>query len=353
MQRESYTWSGGASRRVAGRRYNAAARSHFGIGEVEGVPSEGDRLNLTEHAIRLRTPNPVSVSQATDFVLDAGRVVDRSRMFDADVSPYCFDLEDRKLLCVSTPAIAGATFFYQAQRQQARSVIKVPFAALPEASKSPTLIFSIGRCGSTLLHKAFEAAGAGAVSEPDYFTQAALAGHDAPELRSAIGGATELLRYAVIKLRAECNNAALLIAGAFREPKLLFLLRDPVEWAMSARRVSQNATPEGIAALLRALLVGLDDLTRHYDVRICYYEELRFLNPDYINALLVWTGSNAKIPPAAAAQLARQDAQAGSTISRLSVKGTPDDPSFGQAFHREWSTLRPVELIKRLDLARL
>jgi hypothetical protein len=315
--------------------------------------AEDGRLSLTEHSIHLRTPNPVSVSQATDFVLDAGRVVDRSRMFDADVSPYCFDLQDRKLLCVSTPAIARATFFYQAQRQQARSVIKVPFAALPEAPDSPTLIFSIGRCGSTLLQKSFEAAGASAVSEPDYFTQAALSGQDAPDLRSAIGGATQLLPYAVIKLRAECNNAALLIAGAFRTPKLMFLLRDPADWAMSVRRVSQNATPGGIAALLRALLVGLDDLTRHYDVRICYYEEVRLLSPSYINALLDWIGSAATIPPAVAAELARKDAQAGSTVSRQSVEGTPEDPSFREAFRREWNTLRPVALIKRLDLARL
>ena len=95
-------------------------------------------------------------------------------MLDPDVSPYCFDFDARKLFCVSTPDIAGATFFYQAQRQRARSVIKVPFDALPEAPPSPTLIFSIGRCGSTLLHKAFEAAGVRTVSEPDYFTQAAL-----------------------------------------------------------------------------------------------------------------------------------------------------------------------------------
>ena len=274
-------------------------------------------------------------------------------MFDADVSPYCFDLQERKLLCVSTPAIAGATFFYQAQRQQARSVIKVPLAALPEASKSPTLIFSIGRCGSTLLHKAFEAAGASTVSEPDYFTQAALSGEDTPGLRSGIGGATQLLRYAVIKLRAECSNAALLIAGAFREPKLMFMLRDPAEWAMSVRRVSQNASPGSIAALLRALLVGLDDLTRHYDVRICYYEELRVVSPEYVNALLGWIGSDARIPPFVAAELARRDAQAGSSVSRLSVKDTPDDPSFREAFRREWSRLRPVALINRLDLTRL
>jgi len=295
----------------------------------------------------------MSISQPTDFVLEAGRPVERSRMFDADVSPYCFDLGAECLFCVSTPDITGATFFYQAQRQRARSVIKVPFDALPEASRSPALIFSIGRCGSTLLHKAFEAAGARTVSEPDYFTQAALSGRNSPALRNAIGQATQLLPYSLIKLRAECNNAALLVAGAFRAPRVMFILRDPVDWAASVRRVSQNATPGGTAAMLRAFLAGLDDLSRHYDVRICHYEDLRSLSPDYVNALLTWVGSEARIGRAVAAELARKDAQAGSSVSRVSVEDVPDDPSFREVFRSEWRKLRPAALIERLALARL
>ena len=311
------------------------------------------QLSLTEHAVRLRILDPVSISQATDFVLETGRPVDRSRMLDPDVSPYCFDFDARKLFCVSTPDIAGATFFYQAQRQGARSVIKVPFDTLPEAPLSPTLIFSIGRCGSTLLHKAFEAAGVRTVSEPDYFTQAALHKPHDPALRSVIGRATQLLPYSVIKLRAECNNAALLIAGGFRAPRVIFVLRDPVDWAASARRVSRDPSPGGIAALLRALLVGLDSLTRHYDVRICYYEDFRALTANYVNALLAWMGSDARIRPAVAAELADKDAQEGSIFARTSVGQVPDDPAFREAFRDEWGRARPTALIERLDLPRL
>ncbi len=272
-------------------------------------------------------------------------------MFDRDVSPYCFDFDERKLFCVSTPDIARATFFYQAQRQGARSVIKVPFDALPEAGDSPALIFSVGRCGSTLLHKAFEAAGVHAVSEPDYFTQAALHDPHDPALASLIARATRLLPYAVIKLRAECSNAAPLVAGAFRAPHVMFILRDAIDWAASVRRVSGNgADAGGIAALLRALLSGLDNLTRHYDVRVCYYEEFRDLTANYVNALLAWMGSAARIRPAAAAEIANRDAQEGSIVSRASVGDVPDDPAFRLAFRREWSKLRPAALIDRLDL---
>ena len=311
-------------------------------------------MSLTEHAVRQRIASRTSVSQATDFVLETGRPLDRSRMFDPDVSPYCFDFDDRKLLCVSTPDIAGATFFYQSQRQQARSVVKVPFDALPEAPASPTLIFSIGRCGSTLLHRAFDAAGLRSVSEPDYFTQVALRRPSDPALRSVIGGATQLLGYTVIKLRAECNHAPLLIAGAFRAPRVMFVLRDPVDWAASVRRLSPAAAdPGGIAALLRALLVGLDSLMQHYDVRICYYEDFRSLTAHYVNDLLAWTGAGARIRPALAAELAAKDAQEGSVVSRESVRDVPEDPEFREAFRNEWARLRPAALIERLALRRL
>lgn len=311
-------------------------------------------MSLTEHAVRQRIASRTSISQATDFVLESGQALDRSRMFDPDVSPYCFDFDDRKLYCVSTPDIAGATFFYQAQRQQARSVIKVPFDALPEAPASPTLIFSIGRCGSTLLHRAFDAAGVRSVSEPDYFTQAALRRPSDPALRSVIGGATRLLGYAVIKLRAECNHAPLLIAGAFRAPRVMFVLRDPVDWAASVRRLSPAmADPGGIAELLRALLVGLDSLTQHYDVRICHYEDFRNLTAHYVNDLLAWAGTGARIRPAKAAELAARDAQEGSVVSRASVRDVPEDPAFREAFRSEWNKLRPAALIERLALRRL
>ena len=80
------------------------------------------------------------LSSRDDFSVAAGRAVASSRMRDPDVSPYCFDFAKRSLLCVSAPDIAGATFFYQAQRQHARSVIEIPFASLPEGAASPTLI---------------------------------------------------------------------------------------------------------------------------------------------------------------------------------------------------------------------
>ncbi|TMH61197.1 MAG: hypothetical protein E6H55_10300, partial [Betaproteobacteria bacterium] len=130
-------------------------------------------MRLSEYQVRFRTRDLLAISGPDDFILGEGRAVDSSRMFEPDVSPYCFDLANRSLVCVSTADISGATFFYQAQRQYARTVIKVPFESLPDGPASPALIFSIGRCGSTLLVRTLEAAGMRAVSEPDFYRQAA------------------------------------------------------------------------------------------------------------------------------------------------------------------------------------
>jgi hypothetical protein len=308
-------------------------------------------VSLTEYQVRARIRDLLSISQPEDFILDASRAVNSSRMFDPDVSPYCFDLANRSLLCVSTPDISGAVFFYQAQRQYARTVINVPFETLPKGTASPVLIFSIGRCGSTLLVRALEAAGMRAVSEPDFYRQAACHRPLDMSLRSVITGATRLLPYSVIKLHLECNHAPVLIAGAFDSPRIMFILRDPVDWAASLRRISRNSLqPAWAVALLRTGLLALDELTRNYPVRICYYEDFRELGSDYIADLLSWAGWPGKASPETLLAVAAKDAQEGTFVSRAAVRDVPDDVQFREAFRHEWSRSRPAEVVARLQL---
>ena len=308
-------------------------------------------MSVIEYAVRACTGRSAFISGPQDFSLATGRVVASSRIFEPDVSPYCFDFENRALLCVSTPDISGAVFFYQAQREHARSVIRVPFETLPDGPASPALIFSIGRCGSTLLVKALEAAGVRTVSEPDFYTQAACVQPVDVSLRKGIAGATRLLPYSVVKLRLECNNAPLLIAGAFDMPRIMFILRNPVDWAASLRRLSRNSLDLGWAvAQLKRGLLALDALARNYAVRICYYEDFRELGLDYIMDVLSWAGWQGTISPETLRQVAAKDAQEGTIVSRASVRDVPDDARFREAFRHEWSRLRPAEVIARLGL---
>jgi hypothetical protein len=306
---------------------------------------------LSEWTVVSHNPDRLSVSSPGDFVVEAGRAVDVSRMREADVSPYCFDVANRNLLCVSTPDLSDEVFFYQAQRQYARSVIRVPLELLPAGPASPALIFSIGRCGSTLLVKALQAAGLRAVSEPDFFRQAAYYQSSGISLQGVLAGATGLLPYSVLKLHLECNNAPLLITGAFRAPRVMFILRDPIDWAASLRRISRNSIdPRWAASLLRTGLLALDQLTRHHHVRICYYEDFRELDEDYVASVLAWAGASGTVSREVLAAVAAKDAQDGTFVSRSSLRDVPDDAPFCEAFRREWSRWRPVEVIDRLRL---
>jgi hypothetical protein len=308
-------------------------------------------MNLVEYAVRGCVGKTAFISGPGDFILGPGQSVAASRIHDPDVSPYCFDFANRRLICVGTPDLSGAIFFYQAQRQHARSVIAVPFAALPQGPAAPGLIFSIGRCGSTLLVKALESAGVRAVSEPDFYTQAACERAQDASLRAPIAGATALLRYSVIKLRLECNHAPLLIAGAFAAPRIMFILRDPVDWAASLRRVSRNSLDLGWAvAQLKSSLLALGELARSYRVNICYYEDFRSLDAGHVAEALSWAGSSAAVSPEALRRVADRDAQEGSVVSRASLRDVPDDLAFRDAFRAEWSRGRPRELIERLGL---
>jgi hypothetical protein len=308
-------------------------------------------MSLSEYRVALRTQDVLRVSSPSDFSLAPWRTVDSSRMFEPDVSPYCFDIANRTLFCVATPDISGAPFFYQAQRQYARSVIKVPFESLPRGPASPTLIFSIGRCGSTLLVKALEAARVRVVSEPDFYRQAACHRPLDISLRTAITGATQLLPYTAVKLHLECNNAPLLIAGAFDAPRIMFILRDPVDWAASLRRLSHNSlSVDWAVSLLSRGLLALDELTRSYAVRIDYYEDFRELDTDLIADVLAWTGSPETVSRETLLRIAAMDAQEGTIASRSAVRDVPDDPPFREAFRHAWSRQRPAELIARLQL---
>ena len=310
-------------------------------------------MNVTEHPILARTAHPTSLSEPADFTLAGGHRVPLARVFAADVSPYCFDLERGLLLCVSTPPLDGSTFFYQAQRRTARTVLRVPVALLPDRDATATLIFSIGRCGSTLLFRAFEAAGVRIVSEPDFFTQAALHGirmADDSFLRVALRRAARLLPYSAIKLRLECNSAPALIAGAYTTPTILFVLRDPVAWAASHHRQSRNTIDAAFwARMLRGSLQTLAWLAAHHRVHVTYYEDFRDLSAASLAAVLAATGWQGTLDQARLDAVAARDSHDGSAEEDVGAS-VPEDPAFRAAFAQEWARVRPADLIARLGL---
>jgi hypothetical protein len=80
------------------------------------------------------------------------------------ISLYCLDEERRQAVFVETPPEIDLTrqaFYYQAQYRCARRVLCVPYETLNELAtetgepfRKLVLIFSVERCGSTLLSRA-------------------------------------------------------------------------------------------------------------------------------------------------------------------------------------------------------
>ena len=100
----------------------------------------------------------------------------------AESTLYCLDFENRQAVFVETPPeynLSRAPFLYQAQYELASRLVQIPFETLhrlaAEVVIDPTrliLIYSVGRCGSTLVSHAFNALeGVESISEPDVFTQ--------------------------------------------------------------------------------------------------------------------------------------------------------------------------------------
>ncbi|MEM8564183.1 MAG: hypothetical protein AAGF57_18235 [Pseudomonadota bacterium] len=169
----------------------------------------------------------LAIASSNDFFTHKQGLVD----FDAlwankkdRISLYCIDFATQDAVFVETADPVNLTsypFYYQAQRNHAKFLYRlaiddfVQFSARLHVANSPvTLLFSTGRCGSTLMIKLLEASNqVTAFSEPDIFTQLAL-NTDIDSIKKAkiINAYLTLLKASIsneqsiiIKLRSQCT----------------------------------------------------------------------------------------------------------------------------------------------------
>jgi hypothetical protein len=210
--------------------------------EASVHPIEGRRRSGT-HA----------VASPGDFALGPGETIEAGTVVaEPGWSLYCIDRGRRAAVFVELPPevdLAAATFVYDTQFQRAGRVALVPLAGLEdlasrvEAPEHAFFIFSIGRCGSTLVNKALNRVdGVWCLSEPDVFTQLVLergkvGGVDVGRLLTA---ATRLLfrppkarRVFGIKLRSQSLFQAGILHEAFPAADFVFIYRDGLGWAKS------------------------------------------------------------------------------------------------------------------------
>ena len=332
-------------------------------------------------------PFELAPAGAADFVVHEGEQVDAGIVLtDPTLSLYCLDPASRRALFVETPAtldLSQVPFMYVAQHTHATRLLAVPYAELHALAaqidvrdEQITFIHSTGRCGSTLVSAAFNAADdVVSLSEPDVFFAVnrlrAQGEVDDGTLVPLLRSATKLLckptpqvpapRAWVIKFRAQELMLGDLFHAAFPRAAAIYLYRNADTWLRSIQRTfsrdmeaadRQELTPEvsklleSMAPLLPAymadpatpktpvavaMLLWLSSIDRYLELHAAgmpmlaaRYEQLQTDPQAVMQRLFAHAGVTLSDPAALDAVLAR-DSQAGSAIAQAHQRDVEPD----------------------------
>lgn len=203
-----------------------------------------------------------------DFVLGPGTPVSPGIVVENPLwSLYTLDRDSDSAWFVELPPgldLSQSAFVYDVQRRSARRVLQVPLAALEDmaegvpAPERVIFVFSIGRCGSTLVSHALDAVpGVWSLSEPDAYTRLSVRNYDSTQRMDyppdqvirLIRACTRLLfrppqdRLATVlavKFRSQTLRQADLYHRALPDASFVFLYRDAMGWANSVYRMARS-----------------------------------------------------------------------------------------------------------------
>lgn len=209
-----------------------------------------------------RREDPLLIASPADFEFSEGNTVDAQVVIEnPNISLYCLDHENQRAIFVETPGdvdLSQAPFYYQAQYEHSVGLFAVPYETLYRLandihldSKRLILIYSVGRCGSTLLSSALnQVEDIVSLSEPDVFTQMVAIrewdGRNDAEVGELLQSCTKVLCKSpeqnrlpfawAIKFRNFGIEIADLLFRYFPEAKIIFLYRDAETWLISISR---------------------------------------------------------------------------------------------------------------------
>jgi hypothetical protein len=227
-------------------------------------------VSATVYTIESRfRPNPAAWVSANDFTVIKTDSIDAALVMTfPNVTLYCLDEVNHSFLFVETPADIDLTqhpFFFQAQFEHAHRLIAVPYetmhqmaAAAPIQGDQLVLLYSVGRCGSTLMSEVFnQLEGVVSLSEPDVFTDILKMreenGRFTPHLKQLLHTSLFALMkplfayqptHWAIKFRSYCVELADLIDEVVPDAKALFMYRNAEDWAQSTARAFQKLESE-------------------------------------------------------------------------------------------------------------
>lgn len=273
----------------------------------------------------------ISIASVSDFSLGKARTITRSDAAAQKLFPYCLDFVRRRAVYVggvSANEAQAAPFYYLQLRRSARTAVMVPWeevALRQDESRAPILLFSPGRCGSTLVSRILYEARVANVSEADFYTQAT-----SQFLSSAFNPFRRGMRHAVlgmgrdlcaslssggpvvVKLRAESCRAPGLVIDP-NERRALFVIREFESWARSTIHTFRNGPRKAVRKFLSALACR-DFLQRHCECLSLRYEDLT-IDPDRARRTLEHF-LRVEIASSALVRAMNKDSQEGTPLAR-------------------------------------
>ena len=200
----------------------------------------------------------VEPASPSHFTLTNPQSCEAELALDPAWTLYCFDPETDTALFVLTPPtdLSKAVFAYEVQFQTATQALILPLDAIADMAndlpqpEQVLLIFSTGRCGSTLFSRVLGAMpDVWSLSEPDAFTNLAMKGHTLPSakivnlLRAAVSLSfrpPSPFRIYAPKFRSEVFSQIPHYANSFPTATSCFLFRDLEGYADSSFRFTQR-----------------------------------------------------------------------------------------------------------------
>jgi hypothetical protein len=312
-----------------------------------------------------------------------------------NITPYCLDHENRRMVFAETPPatdVSKAPLYYRSQYEDAMRLIAIPYhlvheiaTRLPARFQELVFIYSVGRCGSTLMSNIWRCLDdTYSLSEPDVFTDINYrrsAGHMTHQQAiQLLGSAVQLFnrpptprKRLVIKFRAQCVGLAELMHRLYPAARLIFMYRNALDCIESRVRVfGEQPLPEQVfrqafsyaqlqpqtyhrlRRLAQPLLIWLVCVHTYLRMRECglpvvgfKYEEL-LRNPiDSIARLFAHCGAAGASAERACAAMA-EDAHAGTFLARNAAGlRTLSSEDFGllRAFFAEHLRIAPDQTL--------
>ena len=245
----------------------------------------------------------LSIAKLQDFDYVERESIESKTVIDnPNASLYCLDFENKNAIFVETSSdvdLCKASFLHQAQYEHAQRLIAVPFedlyhlaADLEGSIQKLVIIYSVGRCGSTLLSKVFDRAETVlSLSEPDVFSQLAAIkepnGSNDREIKQLLKVCIYFLgkptlgkqpSCLVIKLRSFCIELADLLYEIFPDAKTLFLYRN-------LESVVKSSIPAFgfLSKMLGAIKQNIDTYSRFMPLLKSYADDIDFTDSSAVD----------------------------------------------------------------------